>query len=159
MISEFSIAEHKFEDLLISNGLNRSVTWIFREGTTIYRRRWIIDINATESGILTQRMQELYDHALSQNLGIRFTAVGCAGGVTYAYIFIPENEADASNAMLSSNLHFTLNAGSKSIRLTQSRIWFSIVRLADQIRGYQGPLKLLPQLRRRGVQNIRLASD
>ena len=132
---DFKEATEAFGDFLVSQGCSRAIAWVFREGITQHRRRWLLDVNATESGVLATDAEALYEEGRRRGLGVRFNAIGEAGGVTYAYVWVPEDEGEADAMMMTGGLRCSVSTGGVIVTLTQRRWWFEAVRFVDELRG------------------------
>ncbi len=147
---DFKQATEAFGDFLVSQGWSRSISWVFREALTQYRRRWLIDVNATESGMLAADAECLYEAGRLRGLGIRLDAIGEASGTTYAYVWVPRDVSDAEAAMMTGELRFSITSSGAIIALTQRRRWFNVVRFLDGLRGGGTLLRVVPP-RQRGA--------
>lgn len=145
---DFRQATEAFADFLLSQGCSRSIVWVFREGVTQFRRRWLIDVNTTEGGALATDAEALYEEGRRRGLGIRFDMIGEAAGITYAYIWVPEDEAAADAAMITRGLRFSTQSSGVIVALTQRRWWFNVVRFVDSLRGGGTFVREVPSRRR-----------
>lgn len=125
---DFKSALEEFQKFLVSNGWSKNVAWIFREGVTRYKRRWLIDINACEWAPHTKKIYEL---GCAKKLGIRLSAIGQACGTSYGSIWYPKDETSADFALMSGGLKLRIFTEPSIILLTQNRLWFKLIQVLD----------------------------
>ncbi|MEM6782430.1 MAG: hypothetical protein AAF624_01715 [Bacteroidota bacterium] len=77
----------------------------------------------------------LFDEGVERGLGIRLEAIALAGGVSFAIVDVPRDDAEASARMMAGRLRFVVRTTAIKTALTQRRWWFSWVRLFDDLRG------------------------
>ncbi len=81
----FEQASKSFGDFLVSMGWSRNVAWVFRDGITRHRQRFLFDVNACHSTSLDSDVEALYEEGRDRNLGVKFNAIADVNGTTLAY--------------------------------------------------------------------------
>ena len=128
----FEEACRDFGDFLESQGMSRSVGWVFRDGVSGYRRRWLVDGSVADADGL--QAATLYDQGCRKGLGVCIQAISEVEGTTYAYLLIPEDEADQSSRMMSDTLRYAVQTAAELV-IVQRPLAFRVMRWRDRLRG------------------------
>lgn len=94
----FSEAINRFRQFIEEQGLSSDLLWLFREDVVDRWPKTYLRIPTTDDGTL---VEFLYDVGLKRGLGVHLNVFCLHEGRPCCYIWVPENEEDASYRMLS----------------------------------------------------------
>lgn len=99
IIEPFDAALERFRQFDAGQGLPAQVVWVFREDVTSRRRRIAVRWPVAPDNEAVARKR--YGVAVRRGLGLRLEVLCLLGGVSCCTIWVPNDDLDASYAMLS----------------------------------------------------------
>ncbi len=101
----FDEAVQSFRRFLKDQGVGDDIHWIWREGVCSRRapgsrRSWDRAVYANLAGSDSSLVERYYDHGVRRNLGVVLEVFCVADGRPCCFVFIPEDETEASNLMV-----------------------------------------------------------
>lgn len=96
---DFDQAIENYTRILAEHDLSPTLLWVFREDVTVHKRRIYVrwPLPAQNADLA----KELYERGRDQGLGLRLDVFCLVDHRPCCYVYVPEDEVDASYAMLS----------------------------------------------------------
>jgi hypothetical protein len=130
---DFQTAYMKFRTFLTQNGHGKEPLWIFREDVIAYKRRvWLRWPLPARNRKL---VEQLYEQGRQGEFGVSLTTYCVAGYHACCYVFVPDNELDASYAMLQAGLKLSVGVNMPIAQKVSSKpFWWllSLINLATR---------------------------
>ncbi len=135
----FAEAVAALSSFLRREGAPDDVIWIFREGVTSHRRKyWVRLSDASEA---TRHAKALYDAGRRKGLGVALVALCQVGSSTACYVWVPEDEVDASYAMQTRSLRCKVPVPLVTARRVTSALQWRLLRWVNRHRRYGDKFK------------------
>ena len=103
----FDDACREFVAFLASQGSPTSLRWFCREDVTAYRRR--VRVLASTPDANRALYERYYRYGVSRGLGLRLEATFFTEATSWCQVWCPQDEVDASQAMMGGSLHYSVS--------------------------------------------------
>jgi hypothetical protein len=138
----FNEAVHQFQEFLISQNVSSDLLWVFREDASSHKRRILIKEPLPPENI--RAIESLYERGTERGLGVRLEALCLLDYRPCCYIWLPEDEVDASYAVLS-GLKMAMPVDLLAARSVRNALAWRIYSWLDKKLGFNGLANALPR--------------
>jgi hypothetical protein len=126
---DFQTAYMKYRAFLTQEGHGKEPLWIFREDVIAYKRRvWLRWPLPSQNREL---VEQLYEQGRQGEFGVQLTSYCLAGYHACCYVYVPENEIEASYAMLPSGLKLSVTMNMPSAQKVSNKILWHFLGLVN----------------------------
>jgi hypothetical protein len=140
----FDDACRQLAAFLAAEGRPTVLRWFCREDATGYRRR--VRVLASTPDTNRSLYEGYYRYGAIRGLGLRLEATLYTENTSWCHVWCPQDELDASQAMMGGSLHFS--ASTSPLRTTiHDRVSLTLWRALDDLRGPSPFLVQIPQRR------------
>jgi len=138
----FGDACRQLSVLLAEEGKPTALSWFCREDVTGYRLRTRVLASTPDTN--RWLYERYYRYGLNRGFGLRLQATLYSENMSRCYVWCPQDELDASYAMLGGSLHLSV-ALSPSRTTVHDRVSLALWRELDHLRGPCPFLAEVPQ--------------
>jgi hypothetical protein len=133
-LPSFEDARHGFSEFLAEHGEPSEIHWIYGEATTRWMRDWLIFDQGSSANLDSVRIA--YGHGVESGLGVSLDQLGSADGVSYCYVWVPDDMVDAEQCMMDGSVKYTMPQDSfpSTVKVTESTFVFAYRRLMNFVR-------------------------
>ena len=138
----FDDACREFVAFLASQGSPTSLRWFCREDVTAYRRR--VRVLASTPDANCAFYERYYRYGVSRGMGLRLEATFFTEATSWCQVWCPEDESDASQAMMGGSLHYSVSSHPPQVTIHGS-LPLALWRALDTLRGPSPFLAFVPR--------------
>jgi len=122
-----SVAE--FRRFLAENGYPQDLIWVNPDDVILTGPLIYVRVPVSQSN--EESARQLFEHGISQQMGVLFATLCEIGSATCSYVWVPKDQTEAQEALMPAGLKMSVNTGAsrREAKAVRNRLYGSYLRL------------------------------